>query len=47
MNEMVEVVELVMSGVQAAVDALATYEMSWAVGVGDGKALQDSELCFD
>jgi hypothetical protein len=44
---MVEVVELLMPVAQVAIDASATYEMTRVVGVGDGKPLQDSKLCFD
>src|SRR5579863_5290310 len=47
MQEMVEVVELPMSVAQVAIDASATYDMARVVGVGDGKTLQDSKLCFD
>jgi len=42
-----EVVELPMAVVQVTIDASATYEMTRVVGVGDGKALQDSKLWFD
>lgn len=44
---MVEVVELPMSVAQVTIDASATYEMTRVVGVGNGKALQDSKLSFD
>jgi|HubBroStandDraft_6_1064221.scaffolds.fasta_scaffold4360775_1 hypothetical protein len=44
---MAKVVELPMSVTEVAVDAPATYEVSGVVGVADGKALQDSELCFE
>src|SRR5579864_414278 len=46
MQRVVEVVELSMPVAQVAIDASATYEMTWVVGVGDGKALQDSKLGF-
>jgi len=44
---MIEIVEPAMSAAQVALDGSATYEMTRVVGVGDAKALQDSELCFD
>ncbi len=44
---MAELDELAMAVTQVAIDASATYEVTRVVLVGDGKALQDSNPCFD
>src|SRR5258708_3808729 len=47
MQVMGEVVELPMAVVQVTIDGSATSEMTRVVGVGNGKALQDSNVWFD